>query len=283
MNSWRDNLLCLSRPHFGQATTLILLGFCLLMAAIPVQHMQGPRIGPATVLSLLPDHLLSAPLLHQLARVFLVGSAILWAMQWFIPWSCWATVIAFTTVWALRMENTYHADHIFNVTNMLLVIHAMWYQFYCPEIRQSLAARQFWQTPLYPRWVFLLSVFYIGLYHTLAGVSKLSFSDLVWANGLSLQLWVHLWGWPGSPFGNVILENRTLATIFQNAVLILELMAILALPLRRLRTVIGIGLLCFYAGVLGTFVEFGFYFNAILVAMLLLPVEPYLRRRFPVG
>ena len=41
-------------------------------------------------------------------------------------------------MWSLRMENMTNGAHIFNVTNMLLVIHAMWFHFRATEIRTAI-------------------------------------------------------------------------------------------------------------------------------------------------
>lgn len=271
-----DDLLKLSRPHFGQAVTWLLLAFALTLTALPFEPQTGPRNEQAaTLLSLLPGAWLASPLVFNATRVVLAVAAVLWAARRLVPWTCWLTVAAFTALWSLRMENVSSGAHIFNLTNMLLLIHALWYQFYHRDIAAAVRAGTFWQTPLYPRWAYLLGVFYIGWFHTLAGLSKIATSGLGWGNGLSLQLWVYLWGWEYSPFGNVILANRTLAMLFQSTALFFETVSILAI-VPRLRVWIGLGLLGFYVGVLGTFVDYGFHFNAILVALFFLPVERWM-------
>ncbi len=278
-----NDLLRLSRPHFGQPVTWMLLLFALILASVPFEYAAGERIGPATVISWLPAAWLSEPLLYEFVRWTLIVAALMWAMQLVIPWSCWTTAVAFMLLWSLRMENSYGAAHTFNVTNMLLIIHAMWYQFYHREIRSSLREGTFWSTPLYPRWAFMLSVFYLGLFHTLAGLTKIMHSGLDWGNGLSLQLWVTFDGWPQSPFGQLIVANRTFAMIVQTAALIFETVSILALFSPRLRVLIGLGLLGFYLGVLTTFVDYGFHFNAILVALFFLPAQPLAHRLYNWG
>lgn len=275
-----DDLLRLDRPHFGQLVTWLLLVFALTLAAAPFEYTTGERIGPATVISWLPHRWLSAPAGYEVARWMLVVSAVLWAARRMIPLSCWASVVAFTTLWSLRMENSTGAAHIYNATNMLLVIQALWYTFYAREIKRSMRSGTFWSTPLFPRWAFLLAVFYLGLFHSCAGLSKISSSGLDWGNGLSLQLWVKMDGWPRSPFGQLILANRTFARIVQSAALVLEMTAILAVLSRPLRIFVGIGLLGFYAGVLTTFVDYGFHFNAILVALYFLPAQELIKRMF---
>lgn len=264
-----------SHPRFGQLVVWVLLSFCLILAALPVHYMTGQRIGPATILAFLPDAVVRTELLYQATRITLVISALLWATQRLVPWTCWITVVSCTALWSLRMENTYHAAHIFNVTNMLLVLHAGWYQFYSLQIRQSRREGRFWTSALYPRWVYLLSVFYIGLFHTWAGLSKLRYSGIDWGNGVSLQLWIHLFGWPGSVASQLLLDHPAIAKAAQSSALLVETLAILAL-IPGMRVVVGLALLGLYLGILTTFVDFGFHFNALLVAMFLLPLEPYL-------
>ena len=125
----------------------------------------------------------------------------------------------------------------------------------------------FGNRPWCPRWVSLASIAYIGIFHTAAGLSKLSFSGLGWANGTSLQLWTYLWGRPWSPTTQLILSSRTFTQGLQALTLVLETAGILAI-FPRLRPWIGWGLVAFYAGVLTTF-DYGFQFNALIYGALL--------------
>ena len=59
----------------------------------------------------------------------------------------------------------------------------------------------------------------------------------------------------------------------QTGALVIECASILCIFGSRLRYGVGIGLTGFYIGVLTTFVTFGFHFNAVLVALFLLPVD----------
>ena len=99
---------------------------------------------------------------------------------------------------ALYVENVTQVTHVAHVTNMLLLLHALWYQCYHREIRAALLQRRFWTTRLYPQWVHALGVFYLGLFYGLSGLMKLLTSGPSWANGVSLQLWTNLWGDPDS-------------------------------------------------------------------------------------
>jgi hypothetical protein len=171
------------------------------------------------------------------------------------------------------MENLTNGAHIFNVTNMLLVVHAMWFHFYRHEIRSGIHQGTFWTDRNYPRWVFWLCVFYLGWFHSLAGFTKIATSGLGWGDGTSMQLWVNLFGFTESPLAQVMLFDSRLTAVLQSGALAIECLSILAIFHWSLRYLVGFGLIGFYVGVLGTFVTFGFHFNAVLVALFLLPCD----------
>ena len=163
---------------------------------------------------------------------------------------------------------------------MLLIVHAMWFHFYRDPIRQGVRDGTFFADRNYPRWVFVLCVFYLGWFHSLAGFTKLACCGLGWGNGESLQLWVNLFGWKASPFAQVILYDSRLTAVLQTGALVIECLSILAVFHWTLRYAVGLGLFGFYVGVLGTFVDFGFHFNAVLVALFLLPMDRWLGLSF---
>ena len=269
-----------SLADFGQLTVWLLVGFALCLACLGPPHQAGPRAEvSATLFAFLPEAILRSVVFYQLLRVALIVVALGWAFQRGLPWTPVATSFAFMLLWALRMENVTNGAHIFHVANMLIFLHAAWYYLYRHEIADAKRAGVFWKTRLYPRWVFYLSVFYLGIFHTWAGITKISASGFDWGNGLSLQLWIYLWGWPGSPFGQLVLASRVVARILQTGALVIETFSFLCWFGYWPRIVIGLSLLGFYSGVLGTFVDYGFHFNAILVALFLLPVESWVSAR----
>lgn len=278
---WLTWLYERSLPHFGQLATWLLLGAALWLARYPYEMAVGPRQGPASLLSWLPGEVLSSPAGFWIARAALVIGVGLWFWRKLLPWSCWLTALAFTALWSLHVENSWHTNHCFQMANNLLFIQAMWETLCAREIREATAAGKYWQTPLYPRWVTLAAVAYIGIFHSAAGLSKLTFSGPSWANGTSLQIWTHLWGRPWSPTTWLILQSRTFTQLLQAATLVVETTAILAV-VPRLRTWIGLALVGFYVGVLLTF-DYGFQFNLLFTALYLLPVERwvenYVRKR----
>ena len=75
------------------------------------------------------------------------------------------------------------------------------------------------------------------------------------------------------PFGQVLLFDTRLTAVMQTGALAIECLSIVCVLGRWFRYAIGFALFGFYVGVLTTFVDFGFHFNAILVAWFLLPVD----------
>ena len=275
---WAEHLHHRSLAHFNQLVVWCLLATAAILAVWPTFEIHaGTRQGHSTLLFWLPDAVLGSAAMFWLFRGLLAVGIALWAAQRWIPWSCWLTVVGFTGLWSMHVENTYNTAHIFHLANNLLVIQAIWHTADAAAIRDALARQTFWTTPLVPRWVSLASIAYIGIFHTAAGLSKLVESGPGWASGTSLQIWTYLWGYSWSPATWLITSSRTLTRILQIATLVFETAGILAL-IPRLRPWIGLGLLAFYGGVLATF-DYGFQFNALFTALYFLPCEAWINER----
>jgi hypothetical protein len=271
-----------SRPHFGVLSLWALLACALPLCMYFLTHWGGPhphgdRIGPATVLSFLPDALLLNQRVFLGCGVVFVASALLWALQRLLPWSSWLAALSFTAVVALYLENSSQATHVAHVTNMLLLVCALWYHFYSDEIRAALRERRFWKTPLYPRWAHAASVFSLGLFYGFSGLTKWWQSGWGWPNGVSLQLWTNLWGDPESPWTQLILENRTFAAGLQWAALLAETSGLLAIVSWWLRPWIGLALIGFHIGQIAVF-DWGFHANMVALALFCLPVDVWIAR-----
>lgn len=278
MNPFKPSeLTALSRAHFGQLIVWFLLAV-VLTTSWKLRYLSiapGPRSGPVTVFSFLPDAWLTSQEVFRVIWLSCIVFAVAWAFQILIPISSWCALLSFTALISWQWENRTHISHIHHLATLVLAAHALWYHVYSREIRSALSEGEFWHRRLYPRWAFLLSVFIIGLYHSYAGLSKLWYSGWGWVNGTSLQLWVHLWGHPDSPFTKILLSRHELAWLLQLGTLATELASVLAVFSERLRIFLGVGLLGMYVGIIGTF-GFSFYVNAALVVAFFLPVLPIL-------
>src|SRR4029453_11360817 len=214
-----------------------------ILACLPTFVVrEGPRQGHATLLFWLPDTVLDSPALFWLFRAVLIAGVALWVLGRILPWSCWLTVIGFTGLWSMHVENTFNTSHIFHMANMLLVIQAIWHTADAEAIKRTCAAGTFWKSPLVPRWVSLASIAYVGIFHTAAGLSKITESGPGWASGTSLQIWTYLWGYSWSPTTHLIVSSRTFTRFLQLATLVFETAGTL-LIIPRLRPWIGLGLL----------------------------------------
>lgn len=286
--SWASWLTDCADLKYGIFSYRILLGITIVIGFCPIEFSAGPQNAtPATIFSWLPESLLRSGNFFSAVRILLVASTLLWWFRIWTPFSCWLAASFAVLMWSLRMENLTNGAHIFTVANMLLIVHAMWFHFYHRQINAALelqsnssqsdrsAIRQ-----CYPRWVFLLCVFYLGWFHSLAGLSKIAASGLFWGDGVSLQLWTNLFGWKPSPFGQLLLLDTRLTALMQTGALAIECGCILVIFSRWLRYGFGLAIFGFYLGVLTTFVDFGFHFNALLVAWFLLPVDRWLGLRF---
>jgi hypothetical protein len=271
-------MLCWS-PRFGQWCVWLLLVSALYPALLPYEPVLGVRQQTsATLIAILPSELLDSYWFYEAIRWSLIVSAVAWMIFKWIPWTCWTTCISYILLWALRIENSDSSQQVFQLTSMLLIIHAIWFHFYHCAIQAARDGKDYWQSPLYPRWVFVAAVAYIGMFHALAGFSKIRASGLDWGDGLSLQLWVYLLATKTSPLANLILASRTIARILQSSLLVTQTASILAVFNNWLRLLIGMLLVGFYLGAFVTFWDGGYLINGLLVSLFFLPLEPWLNR-----
>src|SRR5262245_36626721 len=116
---WIEHLQAHSLAHFNQLVVWCLLGTAAILAVWPrFEIREGIRQGPAPLLFWLPDAVLDSPVIFWLLRVTLIIGIALWITNRWLPWSCWLTVIGFTGLWSMHVENTYNTAHIFHMANM---------------------------------------------------------------------------------------------------------------------------------------------------------------------
>jgi hypothetical protein len=272
-----------TRPHYG-----VLVLCCLLIAAVPLagyfllqwpgHRPHGARTtGPATVLSFLPDAILLDRRAQIVCGVLFFAGAALWLAHRLLPWSAWLTALAFTGVVALYAENASQLTHVAHLTNVILLLYALWYYTCREDIAAALREHRFWRTPLYPRWVYSCSVFAVGFFYGTSGLMKWLTSGPDWANGLSMQLWTRLWGDPSSVWTQWVLADRTFAAALQWAALIGETAGYVAIVSRRLRPWIGLLLIGFHVGQIAVF-GWGFHANMLILTLVFLPFYEWVPR-----
>jgi hypothetical protein len=265
-----------SRPHYGQLTLAVLLvcatAFCgYFQTHYGVTRTSDERIGPVSIFSFLPDAILLNEYVFRTCGALFVAGAALWIVGRGLPWSSWLTTLGFTAVVALYLENASQVTHVAHLTNMLLIVYALWYHFYADEMRAATRAGRFWQMPMFPRWVYSLSVFSVGLFYGWSGLMKLVESGPAWANGVSLQLWVTLFGDPDSLWTRLILSDRRIAAAMQAATLFGETGGFVAIMSARLRPLIGLALIGFHVSAIRVF-GWGFHANLLILILVFLPL-----------
>jgi len=139
--------------------------------------------------------------------------------------------------------------------------------------------------PAVPRWVYLCGVFYVGCFYGLSGLMKWLTSGPGWANGVSMQLWVRLFG-HDNWVSRWVVSDRNVAALLQWAALLGETSGLLAVVSKTARPWVGAALIAFHVGQIVIF-GWGFHANMALIALLFLPFFEWvpawverLRRRF---
>ena len=283
VHGWLNRLGDRTRPHYGQLVLWTLL-FCSSALCCYFVFWWGDKrtsdlrtTAPTSLLSFLPAGLLLNPWPIRVCGALFAAGAVLWAARRFVPYSAWLTALTFNAVVALYLENSSQETHVAHVAGAFLLIYALWYHFYGREIRDADREGRFWAVALYPRWVYSLSVFYLGLFYGLSGFNKIAVSGLGWANGASLQLWAELFGDKGSVFTQIILSSRTAAAAMQWAALAGECGGLVAVVSRRLRPFVGLLLIGFHIAQISVF-GWGFYTNMFMLALVFLPAYAWTPR-----
>jgi hypothetical protein len=266
-----------SRPHFGVIALWATLLACIRLSGLLLPGQGIPSGDRLTLLSWAPAAVRLNPALVHGAVVLFVCLALAWMVQALLPWSAVGAAAAFTVAVALTQEQSFFVDHMFHLANLALWSLALWYAICRKEIGAALAAGRFWMEPLLPGWLHALLVFHVAWLYGLAGISKLLDSGLDWPNGVSLQLWVLLWGKPGA-VKTAILSSRALAQALQWGALSAEVSALPLAFLRRGRIASALALLGFHVG---QQVIFGWWFvgNMVVIALALLPIHAFVCAR----
>jgi hypothetical protein len=277
-----DRLTDRTRPHFGLLALAVTLACAGALAGYFLTHQPhglpaATRQRRVTILSGFPDRLLLDPKLQLTCGAVFYPAAALWLAQRMIPWSATAATAAFTAVVALHVENATQLTHVAHLTNAVLIAHALWHVTCARELRAARAGGRTLAAFTYPRWTHALGVFAVGQFYGFSGWTKLLTSGPGWVNGVSMQLWVSLWGEPRSITSRLILANRSVAALLQALALGTECAALPTVFLPRLRPWVGLGLLGFHCGQISVF-GWGFHANAVLIALFFLPCDRWVAR-----
>ncbi|MCW5824717.1 MAG: hypothetical protein KIT34_18105 [Cyanobacteria bacterium TGS_CYA1] len=284
MKFWTE----LYTARFGQISLwILLLTASYLVLETHLQYQYLPKGDNLSILGyLLPASFWDSLLVLPLGKTVFFLSALCWAL---LPvWakkislsedkiaqiaiiSAWVCVFGYFFVACTYWENLPWIRHKFVLPFWLLTLNALWYQFYGGQIVGALKRNEFLKVEIYPGWVYGASVFFISVFYTFSGVSKMMAAP-DWASGLSLQLWTIAYGDQSSPVARLILEDRMYARILQTSVLSLESLSFLAIFFAPLRVLIAIGLFAFHCAVDMVFsIKIPFESQKILLLLYFLP------------
>lgn len=234
----------LFKGYFFRETRLFYFHLCLVVSFLSTLSIiffeKLPSKGevgiPATFLGHFIREALSNPLYFELSRGLFVLFGLLWCIQIFTPITSWLTSLSYLFFSSMIFENSPGAErHSIHMVPMVFLTFSLYYQFYYRELRESVSSTfKINKNIVGPSWGFDMLVLAIGMSHSWAGISKVVESGLGWANGTSLQLWVHLWGLDNF-LNKMVLSSKEFAIFSQWAVLIVEASAGVALCFKRYR------------------------------------------------
>ena len=184
-------------PHHGQ-----ILLWCLLYIACRRTYQTLPVSGldesmnAVTVFSFLPDSIVSDQNILEWARLLLNCSTALGAQ-----------LVCAMVESGMRHHGDLCGRHVLRefVAHWAYVsfdqhaTHAAWYQIHHVRLRERLREGRFWTQQHSPAWLAQLSLVVVVLFHWYAGLSKIFVSGFARADGVSLQVWIHLWGYDNTP------------------------------------------------------------------------------------
>ena len=266
-----------TKPLYAQTLVWVTLGSAYWLAfGEPNYYTIGePTNDIVTYLAFLPNEFVRDRLIYTIVQWLFAGFGLLWILQRGLPYTSWGATLCFTTLISLFQENIFYHDHIFQVTNMILIVLCFWYHFAASEIKASLREGRFWTTLLVPNWVVYLSIFYISVYYAFVGWHKVWVSGFDWINGVSLQLWILSWDRDDYFPNSWIVQNVYVAAFAQAFTLFAEGFAFLGLFNKTWRTVMGVSLVAFHIGQEWVF-DFDFESNLVMVAYVYLPFAAWL-------
>lgn len=185
---------------------------------------------PISFLSFLPRHFLesqrAAFAVSCLTAVFLL----LWGLRWKTRLTSTLSTVGFSLAATFYLQNLPFGDHRQSVLLLLLTL-LTWVEFSKKQEHFFLIAG-----------TLLCSLYFF------AGLEKLHYSGLDWAQGTSLQVFAHYLGRPDSFLRQLLLDHRSLAQVLQWAILILECGVLFLFIPGVLRWILLAGLLGFHLG-----------------------------------
>ncbi|GEM_PF-5385466 len=243
------------KHYFFKNTNLFYLHLCLIVCYLStcsiIFYEKLPTVGeigvPATLIGHFFREALSNPIIFDYSRIVFLVAGGLWSLNLLTPFTGWLTSLSYLLFTSMIFENSPGAErHSIHLVPMLFLIFSIYYQFYSQELKNSISIPNGIKLDISgPRWCIDLLVFVIGINHSWAGFSKFLESGLGWSNGISLQLWVHMWG-QDNYLNDLIINSTRFAIFSQWSVIIVESSAVCAFFFRKNRVWWGLLLIFFH-------------------------------------
>lgn len=246
-----------------------------------IQHAFSPKaLGVRGVgwAAWLPPSLIVSQLFNRGVAFVLAMSAACWLLKRGLIWSPVVTALSYGLLVSLRLSRNMYYVHPSVAFVFAILVYSAFYLQYRIEINSALIDNRFWDEPLYPRWVLVLILTYMGTYYGFAGIQKLRQGWLSEWSGLTLQLLLCPAGSarPGLPLlAKPLVASRQLATLAMATTLVLELGALIGLLWRPLRPWWASGLIGMHL-MIGLTMRIWFVPPMIILALVGLPFDHWL-------
>ena len=246
---WSSLFVRVERPPRLEVLLWVLLASCIKSGLQAVfeprtSFLAADAFKPQTVgvrgvgwaVLLLPSWITSHSF-NRAVAVVLIVSAVCWLLKRGLVWSPIATALAYGLLDCLDKSRHFVFHHRLHAAAFMLLVFAGFYFFHRREIGAAVKDCQFWDKPIYPRWVLVLCLAYLGTFYGAAGLQKLIHGWLGSGtdSGVTLQLFCLLCPRRESLFARLLLDYRPLAAIAMATTLVLELGALFGLLWRPLR------------------------------------------------
>ena len=226
-----------------------------------------------------PSWVLSYDLYRAVGLVAFL-SALLWIFKRLLPWAPIVCALSFGLHVSHQesLEFNYHHELLPGV--VLLTLFAGLYTLRHASFSEAIRKRRFWTENLYPQWVFVLVVVYLGLSYPSAGMIKIFLGGADSVNGLTLQLLLLRFSLTNdvetlSLFAQPLVRYRVAATAAMFMTILLEAGAMPAFVVPGLRRWWACGLMAMQTSI---WLAMGILFhpNIALLTWIALPFEKWL-------
>jgi hypothetical protein len=233
-------------------------------------------VHPVGWASCLPVDLVLSHDFNRLVALAAFVSAFLWLLKQALPLAPVACAASFGLLECLHLSRMFNYKHQQLVTTWVLIVVAGYYVLRHREIRDALRTKKYWSSAICPIWVGFLIGLFLGLQYTCSGWVKLQMGGLDAGSGIKMQLLVFQ---QNASFGRMqdvnaltrfMLEHRWFSALGMTWAVILEIGAVFAFAIKRVRPYWALGLAAMHIIVMLT-MHIPFIPNTVVLLWLAVP------------